>query len=371
MTHRILIIGGTGVFGKRLARHLSKAKGLQLFISSRSLRKAEQFVRTLDNPKATGIALDHQTTLQARLDKIKPFAVIDCSGPFQNANFDTARRVIAAGAHLIDLADARDYLANFAVELDGLARTKNVCALTGASSTPTLSACVVDDITQGWQRVESIDISITPGGKSEVGRAVIAAILSYAGKDIPVWRDGHLVTATGWTNASHIDIPNLGHRRVALVETYDAETLGPRHNVQSRVTFSAGLESRIEQFGIEMIAHLRKRRLLPNPTSLIPLLLQARRVTRIPTSDKGGMLVDISGVGADGRHLRAKWSLIARNDHGPNIPILPAAAMLQKLIEEPCPAGAAMAHEHLTLDNVLAQMADYDITTQTDIVSVI
>lgn len=371
MDRPILIIGGTGVFGKRLAQHLATMPDMTLFISSRSAEKAQSFVASLNsevpNLQAQGIALDHQTNLATRLATIKPFAVIDCSGPFQGASYATAETIIKAGAHLIDLADARDYLAGYAGHLDALAKTNGVTALTGASSTPTLSTCVATHLTQGWQRIDTIDICITPGGKSEVGRSVIAAILSYAGRQIPLWKDGALTHGFGWVGARSVTIPRLGRRRAAPVETYDAEYLGRRFNVQSRVSFAAGLESRLEQCGIEAIAKLRKRRLFPDPAHLIPLLLKARKITRIPTSDQGGMLVEITGLNAKGTFTSATWSLIAKNDHGPSIPILPAAAALQKLLTDTLPSGAFFAHDHVTLADILAQMALYDITTYTDV----
>jgi len=363
MRHRVLIIGGTGVFGKRLTRHLTEFPEVDVYVSSRSLDKAAGFTKSLKAPHLHPVELDHHKNLQARLAEIKPFAVIDCSGPFQTAQYDTACAVLQAGAHFIDLADARDYLAGFADALDGVAKAQNVAALTGASSTPTLSACVVAEVTEGWQRVDTIDICITPGGKSEVGRSVIEAILSYAGKPVPIWRDGQLDTVTGWGKGQRVQIPHLGHRRVAPVETYDAEYLGPRHAVANRVSFAAGLESRVEQLGIEALANLRKRRLCPDPAFLIPTLLKARRITRIPTSDKGGMLVACAGIDAAGQKVAKQWSLIAENDHGPYIPILPAAAALQKLLRNEVRSGAALADNALGLDDILAQMEPYDIST--------
>lgn len=371
MSQRVLIMGGTGVFGKRLARHLARFEGIELFVSSRTAAKAEQFVATLkaDMPAlcAHGIDLDHQKNLKEQLEVIKPFAVIDCSGPFQSATYEAPRVIISSGAHLIDLADARNYLANFASNLDDLAQKYGVSALTGASSTPTLSSCVVEHITQGWSRVDTIDICITPGGKSEVGRSVIEAILNYAGRDIPFWRQGRLSSAIGWTKSQVVYIPKLGPRRVAPVETYDAEYLGPRHDVQSRVSFSAGLESSIEQFGIGAIAILRKHNLLPNFVPLVPMLMWVRRITRIPTSDRGGMLVQVTGVNADGNFVQAKWSLVATDDHGPFIPILPAAAALQRLLEGNVIAGASLANQQINLSDILAQMTPYQITTETEV----
>ena len=365
---RILLLGGTGVFGKRLARHLMTWEGIELFVSSRTRAKADRLARELTaggGIAVHGVALDHRVSLTCRLKEIRPFVVIDCSGPFQSADHDTAEAILKAGAHLVDLADARDYLMQFGSRLDPLARARGLSALTGASSTPTLSACVVEELTAGWQRIDSIDICITPGGRSEVGRSVIEAILSYAGKDVPVWRAGRVTQTTGWRDARRVDVPGLGRRRVAAVETWDAEYLGPRHRVQSRVSFAAGLESRIEQRGIELIAALRKRHLLHDAAPLIPALLAARQLTRLPTSDRGSMMVDIRGIDGGGRFTKAVWSLVARRDHGPFVPTLPAAAALAKLLRGGVTPGAGLAHLQLSLSDIQDQMAPYDIETKT------
>ena len=366
MPRRVLIIGGTGVFGKRLTRHLTQFSGLEVFVASRSKDKAQAFVQSLAQGTSAsrfhGVALDHGKNLDQVLTSVAPFAVIDCSGPFQAADYATPKRILRAGAHLIDLADARGYLAGFSAALNDIAKDHNVTALTGASSTPTLSASVVKVLTKDWSSVDSIDIAITPGGKSDVGRAVIEAILSYAGKSIPVWHDGQVAQTTGWRGGHVINVPDLGQRRVAAVETYDAEYLGARHHVTSHVRFAAGLESRVEQYGIETHAALRSFGLRPDIKFLIPTLLKARILTRILTSDKGGMTVRCSGLDAAGQRDAAQWTLIAKNDHGPYVPILPAAAALQKLLVTDLSAGAAIADEVLDLTDITAQMRPYDIT---------
>lgn len=362
----VLIIGGTGVFGQRLVRHLARIQGVTLFVSSRSVAKAEALIKTVNSPAATlnAVGLDCRVNLAARLEEIGPSVVVDCSGPFQGAGYDTAQAVVRSGAHFVDLADARDYLAGFAPALDDLARQHGVTALSGASSTPALSTCVATELTAGWQRVDTIDICITPGGKSEVGRSVIEAILSYAGREIPVWSGGKLSKAIGWRGAQTIDIPGLGCRRVATVETYDAEYLGPSLQVQSRVAFSAGLESRVEQWGIEALAWLRHRGVLGGLNWLIPPLLQARRITRIPTSDVGGMMIEISGVDETGTTSQAQWILIARNDHGPFVPVMAAAAAVNKLLRGMPDTGARFAHHAMTLAEICKEMADYLITVR-------
>ncbi|MFY8107141.1 MAG: DUF4166 domain-containing protein [Elstera sp.] len=369
-SRRVVIIGGTGVFGKRLARHIAQWPGLEIMLTSRDAAKAQalaaQIASEVPGARISGVALDHRQGVQDRLSALAPWAVIDASGPFQGADYATATAALRAGAHVLDLADAREYLAGYGTALNGLALERGLVALAGASSTPALSGAVVAALTQGWTRVDTIDIAITPGGQSEVGPAVIEAILTYAGKPIPAWRKGALAESYGWGEGHWVAMPGLGRRLVAAVETLDAQYLGPRYKVQSRVRFSAGLESLPEQLGLMALARFRRWGLFKSVKTWVPWLLRGRQLTRLITSDRGGMLVDITGLDAEGRAMRARWSLLVGQNHGPNIPTLPAAAALKILLTGTLPPGARAATEALPLAAIEAEMAPYAIRVTRD-----
>lgn len=365
---RVLLVGATGVFGRRLAMHLAGIAGLDLVLTSRNAAKALALAGQLapvDGTSVSGMGFDHRRDL-GRLAELAPWLVIDASGPFQGAGYDLPRAALSAGAHVVDLADAREYITGYGAALDDLAKTRGLCALAGASSTPALSAAVVAELTRGWRRIDAIDIAITPGGRSEVGEAVIAAILSYAGRPVPVWREGELQEADGWIDGRRIAIPGLGSRRVAVVETADAQSLGPRLRVTSRVAFHAGLESWIEQAGVALLARLRRAGSIDGLAPLIPWLLAARRLTRLPTSDRGGMLVEATGLDGEGRLRTARWSLLAARGDGPHVPTLPAAAATRALLDGALAPGARSAAGALSLGAIEAEMAPYAISTQTD-----
>lgn len=78
-------------------------------------------------------------------------------------------------------------------------------------------------------------------------------------------------------------------------------------------------------------------------------------------------MVELRGVDSAGVPICAKWSLLAKNDHGPYIPILPAAACLKKLMGLELENGAGLAAEHLSLDSILEQMEPYAISTQYEV----
>lgn len=227
---------------------------------------------------------------------------------------------------------------------------------------------MVESITISWQRVDTIDIAIVPGGKSEVGQSVIAAILSYVGKKIPVWREGRLTRIYGWSESHVISVHCLGKKRVAAVETVDAELLGQAHSVTSRVSFSAGLESLVEQLGLEGLGGLRRINLLPPLKYIIPVLLMIRKITRMSMSDRGGMIVDVKGLDADGKLRRVLWSLLAIQDDGPFVPVMPAAAAIRLLLQGQYEPGAYIGSQYLTLEAIKSEMVTHSITTRSETV---
>lgn len=366
---RILLIGGSGVFGERLARHLATIDGLDLILTSRDAAKARTLAGSIPHSAATqvsGIGLDHRHRLAERLVEIAPWLVIDASGPFQGASYAVPGAALEAGAHVIDLADAREYLLGYGTALDDLARSRGLVAWTGASSTPALSAAAVAALTKDWKRIDSITIAIAPGGRSEVGKAVIAAILTYAGRPVPIWREGELQEVTGWLDNHILGMPRLGKRRIAAVETVDAQALGAGLNVKSKVSFGAGLESVIEQRGLMMLAWLHRAGLIGRLDRLITFLLAARKLTRIFTSGRGGMVVAVTGLDGNGSLRHTRWSLVAEQDHGPYVPTLATAAAVKMLTELPLQPGARSAGDALTLSSIEAEMAHYAISTQID-----
>jgi len=47
-------------------------------------------------------------------------------------------------------------------------------------------------------------------------------------------------------------------------------------------------------------------------------------------SDRGGMIVEAEGLGADGQTASAKWTLDATTNLGPLVPVIPALALIRR-----------------------------------------
>ena len=60
----------------------------------------------------------------SRLKALSPGLVIHCVGPFQGQDYRVANAALAAGAHYLDLADGRQFTAEFAVGMNAQAQSR-------------------------------------------------------------------------------------------------------------------------------------------------------------------------------------------------------------------------------------------------------
>ena len=364
MVRTVLVVGGTGAFGGRLVDGLIKTSDFNVAIAGRDLARATTKAAAY-GARASGLRLDVATVTPEMLAATGAFVVVDAAGPFQGAVYRLARAAIAAGMHYVDLADARDFVAGFGA-LDVEARVAGVVALSGASSTPALSHAVLDRLTAGWQRIDTIEIAISPGNRSSPrGLSVIRAILTYAGKPVRVFVDGAWTARPGWGRPLRRTMPGLGPRWLSLCETPDLDLVPARFSPRTAAVFRAGLELSVMHWGLYLFGLLRGKRLLP-PLQPFARFFQwcAERLKSLG-SDRGGMVVEAAGTDAAGNPIHAVWSLVAEAGDGPAIPTLPALAVVRALADGSLSqSGARPCVGVLNLEAIEREFAPYRITTQ-------
>ncbi|KQQ87417.1 saccharopine dehydrogenase NADP-binding domain-containing protein [Massilia sp. Leaf139] len=337
-TFRVLIIGGYGFFGTRLATLLSRQPTLHILVAGRSLAMAQALVDKL-RPNAASpldaLALDiEDPSLPAALAALRLDAVIHTAGPFQGQDYRVAAACIAARAHYIDLADGRDFVAGIKT-LDDAAVRAGVLVTSGASSVPALSGAAADALAAGMARVSGIDIGISPGNRTERGLSTVRAILGYCGKPLPGG-------AIGWrTTRAHAYPAPVGRRLLSPCNVPDLVLLGPRFAGSPPVRFGAGLELAFLHRGMNAMALLAERGLVRDWAQHAPLLKRMADWFRHCGSDAGAMHVEVRGVAADGAAIGRRWSLVAARGDGPFVPTLAAAALVRRLAASvPFEAGA-------------------------------
>jgi hypothetical protein len=334
---RVLIIGGGGSFGSRIATLLKNDPGLELILAGRNLKKLAELSATLNaqGARTTPLALN-----LAREDVAHVLAaqrvdlVIHTAGPFQAQNTDVARACMRARVDVIDLADSSSYVSHIR-RLDADAKAAGRAIISGASTVPALSSAVVDALSGDFASLTSITTRIAPGNRAPRGRAVVAAILSYVGRTVPGWADGFPIKRIGWSKLHRrsLSIPNvapLKRRWFAVCEAPDLELFPEHYRGLKTVRFFAGLELTILHLGLWLFSWLPRSRVIRSLRPLTGFFRAVADLFRPFGSDRGGMTVDVEGRTREGVALTRRWTLIAEAGDGPFVPGLAAVIFVRR-----------------------------------------
>lgn len=363
---RVLIIGGYGVFGGRLARLLVDEPRLTLIIAGRSAARARTFCKQLNGraqimPKA----FDRSGNIEAQLHGLDLDVIVDASGPFQDYGTDAYRVVRAAlalGADYLDLADSAEFVTGID-RFDDEASNRNITILSGVSSYPVLTAAVVRHLAHDLETVEAITAGIAPSPYADVGQNVIRALLSYAGKPIELVRQGKLSRGHGIIETMRYTIAPPGrlplkNRLFCLVDVPDLKLLPANWPDLKSTWIGAGPAPEVLLRTLNWLAQVVRLRLLPTLTFAAPLAHRAAEILKWG-EHRGGMFVEVKGSRDGGTPATRSWHMLAEGDDGPFIPAMAAAALLLKSLngEKPAP-GARSAINDLELADYHKLFAD-------------
>jgi saccharopine dehydrogenase-like NADP-dependent oxidoreductase len=316
---RVVVLGGSGIFGGRIAKALASDKGLAVRIAGRGRRRGEHYVHcALEQPQSLAACLDGCDLL------------IHAAGPFQGRDYAVARACIERGVHYLDLADARDFVCGIGVlHADALAR--GIVVGSGASSVPTITWALISELAPEFAAMDSIQIALSPGNQNPRGASTIGAILGYLGQPMRVWIDGQWRVRYGWGDRIELEFPpNVGVREVFRCEVPDLDLFPTTWNAGS-VQFDAGLELRGFNRALSALAALRRMHLVPRLERLAPLCLRVSLWFFSRGSKNGALAVWLRGRSPSGESIERKIALVT-DDDGPATPSCPAILLARKLL---------------------------------------
>jgi Domain of unknown function (DUF4166)/Saccharopine dehydrogenase NADP binding domain len=356
---RVLIVGGYGTFGGRLADLLIDDPRLTLIIAGRNEPAARDFCERFSAARLVPAVFDRAGVLEGQLLDLRPDLVVDASGPFQDYGADPyalPRAAIAVGADYIDLADAAAFVDGIGA-LDDAARAAGRTVLSGASSFPVLTAAVVRTLAAGLTRVDSIEAGIAPSPFASVGLNVVRAIASYAGKPVTIMQNGARAGRPGFVDSRRMTIAVPGTVplppiRFGLADVPDLAVLAKDWPAARDIWMGAGPTPAALHRLLWAAGKLVQWRVLPSLSALAPLMHRVINTVRWG-EHRGGMIVAVTGEGARGTETRS-WHLLAEGERGPFIPSMAAEALIRRAIagRKPRP-GARSAHHDL-------ELAEYD-----------
>jgi len=359
---KILILGGYGTFGGRLAELLCDIPDLHLQICGRDIGKATAFCATLSG-HATHHAFD-RADLAKHIKTLAPDLVVDASGPFQDygdARYSVIETCIAAQTDYMDFADAADFVFGVSA-FDQAAKDAGIYVLSGVSSFPVLTAAVLREIAKEFP-ITDVTGGIAPSPYAGIGLNVMRAVVGYAGGPVKLTRNGQQTTALGLTESRRytIAVPGktpLNNIRFSLVDVPDLQVLPPAHPSLQNIWMGAGPVPEFLHRALNMLAIARAKLGLPSLTPLSPLFHRILNLMKFG-EHRGGMYIHAKGDSAE-----MSWHLLAEGDDGPYIPSMSIEALVRKQLRGTRPEnGARPATAALTLAELDAVFAGKTITT--------
>ncbi|MEO6608980.1 MAG: SDR family NAD(P)-dependent oxidoreductase [Aestuariivirga sp.] len=357
---KVLILGGYGNFGKRIAKALTK-KGVRVIVAGRNREKANRLACELLPAHTETACFDVTNDLRAQLETLKPAVVINTCGPFQTSNYNVANTCIERGVHYIDLADGRAFVAGITA-LDALAKQHSVSVISGASTVPGLSSAVIEYFKSDFFEIDSLRYGITPGQKAEKGLATTRAIMSYVGKPLKAF-GGSDESVYGWQDIYRQYYPELGPRWMANCDIPDLDIFPIRYGIRS-IQFSAGLELGFMHLVLWLLSWAVRLGVPINlPKYADAMLKISNWFNGFGTAD-GGMHVMLRGRDSKGDSIERCWFIIAKNGDGPQIPTIPAIILAEKLVSGKFGQRGAMACVGLiTLGEYMDELKEFNISS--------
>ena len=360
--HRVLVLGGYGFFGSRICAALARNPRIHLIIAGRDQSKASALAYQLGIGGDRARVVDAGSPqLAAMLRKLEVGTLIHTAGPFQEQNYAVARAAIQARCNYLDLADGREFVGGI-TSLDAAARAAGVAIVSGVSSLPALTAAVVDRYLPEFARLDAIRSGITSGAVVP-GLATLKAVLGYCGQPFKVLENGSWQTVHGWLDTQVHEFPKIvGPRPLGRCDVPDLELLPKRYPSVKTVSFHAGFASNTAHRAVERLAMWVRDGKLKSAVPFARTFDTIARWIQPMLSDRGAMFIRMEGMHENGAPLALTWNIVARENHGPNIPCAPAIALTKKLAAGGAPTpGAAPCMGMLTVDDLLEPLKGMSI----------
>jgi hypothetical protein len=223
------------------------------------------------------------------------------------------------------------------------------------SSTPAITSALIASVAPEFARIEELHIVLSPGNQNPRGAATIAAVLSYLGRTIRIWKDDRWVERPGWGDAQRVQLPApVGRRRVHNCEVADLELFPALFGART-VRFSAGLELDLLNYLLSF-CRLPSRWFGMDFTRHADLFLSGSLMLFPFGTTNGALAVWVKGNDHAGRRIERRIALVTDYD-GPATPTSAAVVLTKKILDSGPPrTGAFPCVGLLTLDEILAHV---------------
>jgi saccharopine dehydrogenase-like NADP-dependent oxidoreductase len=235
MTHRILIVGGTGRIGSSVAQDLATHTSAEITITGRQLTAKTQISSSFGS-NVQFLALD-LADLEGLSKAIAAHnLVIHCAGPFLFRDATVLKTCIAAGVNYLDVSDNRAFTRK-ALACSDAAKAAGVTAIVNTGIFPGISNSMVRHDVEQLDQVERIHLSYVVSGSGGAGVTVMRTTFLGLQQPFEAWIDSQWQVVKPYSEREKINFPPpYGNAGVYWFDMPEAFTLVDSFPVKTVIT---------------------------------------------------------------------------------------------------------------------------------------
>ncbi|AWP22328.1 hypothetical protein C4901_02295 [Acidiferrobacter sp. SPIII_3] len=345
MTKKVLILGGYGTCGRRIAEILMQDPQAECLIGGRDTSRGQAVSAALGIP-FVAVDIQRQASLNAALDGV--FAVVNTCGPFRPHDYGVAERCARRGVHYVDMADETSYI----LGLQGLAARAvegGVSLVSGAGSALAFSSVLAAAIAPGFDTITDIEIAALSGNRNPRGLASVRALLAAQGRPARIYERGAWHEVPGYTRGRTVVLPGpFGRHRLYVTDAPEIEILSRRYG--AGVTYRTGLELAVLNRAHAWLGSLNRLGVIADLARFAKGLHVVQQGLRRFGRTAFGLRVVLRGE-RGGQPLVRSAGLVAEDD-GLSILCTPAIALVRKWMAGTGEPGAFACSSVLTLSDM-------------------
>jgi len=326
---KVLLVGGSGYFGRALAADLLRNTDCQIVLAGRNRSGLQRALRILGRDRRLEthvLDLRAPETVAPALSEVR--VAICAAGPFQGLPTTLVPLCIERGVHYVDLADDRGFVMQVRALAARAAHETAICS--GWSAVPALSGLLVRLASRDMERIDSIHVQIAPGNRAPREAGTVSSLLSVVGQPFQVRANEGWRTVRGWSEPRRFAFPPpIGPRTGYLVDVPDHE-LFPVLFGANRVEFRVGAELTFLNHGLSALAGLARRGVVRDWTRWTHLFRATMASVGWLGHEWGAVGVEVFGSTGAGRLARRATVMAERQGH--RIAVMPAAVMTVELL---------------------------------------
>ncbi|HEY7350196.1 MAG TPA: saccharopine dehydrogenase NADP-binding domain-containing protein [Ktedonobacterales bacterium] len=238
----VLVLGGTGIFGRLVVADLLTRTSLSVVIATRHGIRTHQWLPGAEG-RVSSIQVDAsgEQAMRKTLEQSEAKVLVHTAGPYAHIGDAPLRAAIACRVPYVDMCPRSDLYSALRERYDRPAREAGIACLIGASTAGGLTGLLTRYAYMHMRSIEWVHSSLCVHN-FEWGRGVVADYLLSARRILPSGQVGSL--------PERVFFPSLGIRTVYLADTLDY--VDPSSQAVRDVAYRVGLPNRLPALGMRV-----------------------------------------------------------------------------------------------------------------------